>query len=95
MAPFIVNYFYCNNLSGNIIENNLLYVISIMLKEEIDKLNDINQLDNFLENTRCGYVLEELRKNPEIQIFFKNIILKTVEKIEKNYSFKEIKLDIL
>ena len=66
-----------------------------MLKEEIDKLNDINQLDNFLENTRCGYVLEELRKNPEIQIFFKNIILKTVEKIEKNYSFKEIKLDIL
>ena len=77
------------------IENNLLYVISIMLKEEIDKLNDINQLDNFLENTRCGYVLEELRKNPEIQIFFKNVILKTVEKIEKNYSFKEIKLDIL
>ena len=65
-----------------------------MLKEEIDKLESIDQLDNFLENTKCGFLLEELQKTPDIQIYFKNVILKTVEKIERNFSFREIKLSI-
>ena len=36
LAPFIVNNLYCNYLSANYIENNLLYVITLMLKAEID-----------------------------------------------------------
>ena len=58
LAPFICQNFYCNHLSGNYLENNLLYVITMMLKKEIDGLTNINQLDTFLENTKCGFILE-------------------------------------
>ena len=94
LAPFIVNNFYCNYLSGNYMENNLLYVIALMLKDEIDSLESINQVDNFLNNTKCGFLLEELIKMPDIQIYFKNVILKTIEKIERTCSSREIKFSI-
>ena len=71
-------------------ENNLLYIIAMMLKDEIDKLENITQLDNFLNNTKCGYLLEELRQIPDIQLYFNKIITKSVEKLEKSYSSKEI-----
>ena len=66
LSPFIVNNFYCNYLSGNYLENNLLYIITLMLKDEIDKLENISQIDNFLKNTKCGFLLEELIKMPDI-----------------------------
>ena len=94
LAPFIVNNFYCNYLSGNYMENNLLYIITLMLRDEIDKLKNTEQIDQFLENTKCGYLLEELQKMPDIQIYFKEVIFKTVEKIERNFSFREISLNI-
>ena len=55
-------------------ENNLLYVITLMLKDEIDKLENIEQFENFLENTKCGFLLEELIKMPDIQIYYKILI---------------------
>ena len=94
LAPFIVNNCYCNYLSGNYMENNLLYIITLMLKDEIDKLKDIDDVEHFLDNTKCGFLLEELQKMPDIQIYFKNAIYKTVEKIERNSSFREINLCI-
>ena len=94
LAPFFVNNFYCSYLSGNYMENNLLYVITMMLKDEISNLNNKNELNTFLENTKCSYFLEEFRKMPDIQIYFKKVIMNTVEKIERNYSFREIKFKI-
>ena len=94
LAPFIVNNLYCNYLSANYIENNLLYVITLMLKDEIDKLENIDQVDSFLENTKCGYLLEELQRNPDIQIYFRKVILKTVEKIERTFSFRVINFNV-
>ena len=94
LAPFIINNMYCNYLSGNYLENNLLYIITLMLKDEIDKLESINQFETFLENTKCGFLLEELQKMPDVQIFFKNVIIKTVEKVERTCSFREIKLNV-
>ena len=94
LAPFICQNFYCNHLSGNYLENNLLYVITMMLKKEIDGLTNINQLDTFLENTKCGFLLEELQKIPDIQLFFKKVITRTVEKIERECSFREINFKI-
>ena len=46
--------------------------------------------ETFLDNTRCGYILEELHKKADIQLFFKNVIFKTIENIEKLHSFKSI-----
>jgi len=94
LAPFIVNNFYCNYLSGNYMENNLLYVITLMLKNEIDKLEKIEELDIFLENTKCGFILEQLQKMPDIQIYFKKVILKFIENIERNCSSREISFDV-
>ena len=94
LAPFVVNNFYCNLLSGNYIENNLLYIIALTLKDEIDKLENINQVDKFLDNTICGYLLEQLQKMPDIQIYFKNVILKTVETIERTCSLKVINFNL-
>ena len=94
LGPFIVNNFYCNYLSGNYLENNLLYIISMMLKDEISALYSINQVDIFLENSKCGYLLEQLRRMPDIQIFFKKVIIKTIEKIERASSSGDISLSI-
>ncbi len=94
LAPFVVNNFYFNLLSGNYIENNLLYIIALSLKDEIDKLENINQVDKFLDNTICGYLLEQLQKMPDIQIYFKNVILKTVETIERTCSSKVINFNL-
>ena len=86
LAPFICHNFISNNLSGNYVENNLLYIITMMLKDEINKLENINQLDNFLNKTQCGYLLEELIQFPDIQLYFKKIITKPVEQLENTYS---------
>ena len=94
LAPLVVNNCYFNFLSGNYLENNLLYVITMLLKGEINKLENINQVDKFLEETKCGYLFEEFRKMPDIQLYFKNVIRKTIQKIEKDYSFREIKFDV-
>ena len=94
LAPLIVNNFYCNYLSENYMDNNLLYLIAMMLKEEIDKLEDINQVDTFLENTKCGFLLEELRKMPDVQIYFKKMIYSLVEKMERTCSFREINFNV-
>ena len=75
-------------------ENNLLYIITMMLKDEIDKLENINQVDSFLENTKCGYLLEELIKMADIQSYFKKIIFKTVEEMERKCSFREINFNV-
>ena len=94
LAPFLVNNFYCNYLSGNYMENNLLYLITKMLKDEIQNLKNRNELYYFLDNSKCGYLLEQFIKMPDIQIYFKNVIHKTIEKMERNYSFREIKFKI-
>jgi len=60
LAPLIVNNFYENILSPNYIEDSLLYVITLLLKEEINKLKNINDYSIFLNETPCSYLLQEL-----------------------------------
>lgn len=94
LAPFVIDNFYNSNLSGNYIENSLLYIIALMLEEEICKITDIKDVDKFLEDTRCGYLLEELIKVPDIQIFFKKIIINTIEKMETTCSFRKLNFSV-
>ena len=94
LAHFFCNNFYQNILSSDTVGDNLLYVFAFMLKEEINKLNSINQLDDFLNNTSCGYLLSELKEKTDIQSFSKSLIQSIILKIEINYSEKKINLDI-
>jgi len=95
IAPLFCNNFYQNILSPYTVEENLLYIISLLLIDEIGKLNTIDQVTNFLNQTPCGYLLNELRNNSDVLTFSKTVITKVLEKIEVTCSEKKLNLNIL
>ena len=94
LAPLIVNNFYENIISSNYIEDNLIYVIALLLKKEINSLKTPEDSEKFLEETSCGCILEQLRSKNDIKYFFKNIINNVIEKMEVEYSGSEINLNV-
>ena len=94
LAPLFADNFYENILSSNFMEDNLMYVITLLLEGEINKINNINQCLEFLDNSPCGCLLEELRRKNDIQNFFKTIIYNSVEDLEVNHSSKKISFNI-
>lgn len=94
LAPLFCNNFYQNILSPYTVEENLLYIIYLMLKDEINKLDSINHINNFLNQTPCGYILSELKHKNDIKEFAKIVIQNVLEKIEISYSDKALNLDI-
>ena len=93
LAPFIVNNFYENILSSVYIEDNLMYIISLLLIDEIKGLETIED-NKFLEETAGGCILEQLKNKTDIQIYFKTIILSLVEKLETMSSSKKINFNV-
>ena len=93
LAPLFADNFYENILSSNYIEDNLMNMLTLLLNDEINNLTDIKQYNNFLEETPCGIILEELRRKKDIQTFFKTIIFDSVENLEINYSSLNIDFD--
>ena len=90
-----MNYFYENILSSYYIEDNLMYLLTLLLKNEINKMKYCNYPDMFLdEHSICKYLLNELRKKSDIQGFFKTIIYEVVENLEIKYSENIIDFDI-
>ena len=53
LARFVTNYLYENVVSSNGQEDQLLYIITLLLKEEINNLDDDNDINlfTFLNNT--------------------------------------------
>ena len=94
LAPLIVNNFYENILSSNYIEDNLMFVIALLLKNEINEINEENDSEKFLEDTACGYVLEQLREKNDIKYYFKNIIIDVLKKMESENSGGDINLNV-
>ena len=66
LAHFFCNNFYQNIISPHTVEDNLLYAITVMLKEEINRINSMEELNNFLNKTPCGYLLGEFRNKSDI-----------------------------
>ena len=93
LSLFIMNNFYQNLLSPKNLENNLLYVIFILLKNEINNLSTYKDLNNFLENSPCGLLLRHFIKIKDINIYFKNILHDIIEKIEKITNNKVLLLE--
>ncbi len=89
LAHFFTNNFYENILSNKNKEEQLLYIITSLLKKEINNLdinNNINNLDIvFLNETPCGYIFEELQYKKDIKSFFKIIIIDLIEELEISY----------
>ena len=94
LAPFFANNFYENILSSYFMEDNLMFVLTLLLKDEINNLTGMDQESNFLKNTPCGCLLEELKRKSDIQTYFKTIIIKAVEKLEVEFSNFKINFEI-
>ena len=102
LAPMLANNFYENILSFNYLQDNFLYVISILIKDEITNLKSTNDLQIFLQDTPCGCILDHLINKIDIQSYFKALLQDIIENIDKNCSnrvmnfhLKEIEKQIL
>ena len=84
MANFIVNNLYDNISSLHQKDEQLIYIVTLLLKEEINSLT--SKSNCFLTETCAGIILKEFRKRKEVKFFFKKIILKIIEQFENNYS---------
>ena len=100
-----LSYFFCHNFYENIlspdyIEYNLLYLITLMLKEEINNIHKkypkdpIKSLELFLNNTPSSILLEQFQKKNDVQTFFNTILLNIIEQLERNSSNREIIFDL-
>lgn len=94
LAYFICNNFYENILNPNYLEDNLLFVISLLLKKEINNLNKIKDVNQFLMESTCGFLLEQLKERRDIQLYFKKILTGIIEKIETSFCSKNIDFDL-
>ena len=100
LAPLFIHYFYDNIFSSKTTEENLLYVLSSLIKSEIMNLNNTVDKNKFLEDTPCGIMLEELSKKIDIYEYLIKITknafnyLKTVN-LENKITFDANKMVII
>ena len=84
LLPLFANNFYENILSQKFIQNNLLYVITLLLKNEIKIYCNLSFPKRFINtNSSLGYLLYELRNKRDFQIFLKDSIENVVEILEQ------------
>ena len=99
LSNLFCNNFYENILSPNYIENNLLFLITLLLNEDINNIEKkkieepYKCLDYFLKDSPCSFILEQFHKKKDVQIFFKTILLNIIENLELSYSNKEMIFD--
>ena len=90
-----MNNFFENVLSEYYIEDNLIIVLTLMLKNEINNLKNTRDFDNFLNfNSASRFLLSELRKKNDVKNFFKDILYDTIEILESKYSETIINIEI-
>ena len=94
LAPFISNNFYENILSPSYIEDHLMYVNCILLKDEINKMKSQNDFTKFLCSTVCGTMMSQIAQKNDIQEYFKSILEEVIEQIEMTCSNKKMTFKI-
>lgn len=82
LANFVVNNLY--NDTKN--EEQIIYIITLLLKKEINNLNNTEP--------RCRMLLEEFYKKKEVKLFFKAIFFDIFKKLENTYSLNDLNLNI-
>ena len=81
LVYIIMNTFYENIFSINLIDERLFCIISLLLSEEINKLNKKEEKELFLNETLCSLLLGELFRKPEITKYFRKVLDGVVEDI--------------
>ena len=67
-------------------EDQIIYIITLLLKKEINNLNN-NEL-------RCRIILEEFYKKSEVKFYFKTIFFDIFKKLQNTYSSNDLNLYI-
>ena len=65
-----------------------MYITSLLLKNEINNIENADNSEIFLENTPCGFFLEQLCDKSDIKSFYKINILKAIENLEWTFLLK-------
>ena len=88
LIPLIGDNFYENILSSKYLQSSLIYVITILLKYEINNCDEYHP-EKFLDsNSPCGYLLYELRAKNDYQIFIKKVVEDVVSELDHcSYNF--------
>ena len=94
LAFFFMNNFYENILSSSFIEDNLIYVITLVLMDEIKNIKTSNDFNFFLDNTAGGYFLEQLNFKMDVMNYYKSIMVNLVENLENMSSSKKINFNV-
>ena len=94
LAFFFMNNFYENILSSSFIEDNLIYVITLVLMDEIKNIKTSNDFNSFLDNTAGGYFLEQLNFKMDVMNYYKSIMVNLVENLENMSSSKKINFNV-
>ena len=90
-----MNNIYENILSSTFIEDRLMYVITLVLMDEINtKLNTTNDFNSFLDGTSCGYFLQQLNLKMDVINFYKIIMVNIVSTLENMSSSKKINFNV-
>ena len=84
LSHFIVHNLYDNISSLSHKDDQLIYIITILLKEEINILTNTNS--SSFTGKLCGILFEEFGKKKEVKSFFKTIIFEMIKKLETTYS---------
>ena len=77
----IMNTFYENIFSIDLIDERLFCIISILLRDEINKLKNKEDKELFLNDTLCSFFLGQLARKPEITKYFRKVIEDVIEDI--------------
>ena len=93
LAPLICDNYYENILSPNYLEDKLALIIYILLEKEINNLKDINDLNIFLNNTPCSFLLNQLIEKKDIKEFFRIVLEDNIENFEVSSSDTKLILD--
>ena len=67
-----------------------MYVICILLKDEISKMESHNDFSKFLCSTVCGTMMSQFGQKNDIQEYFKSILEEVIEQIEMICSNKKM-----
>ena len=94
LAHFVTHNLYENLFSSNGKEEQLLYIITLLLKEEIDNFQskESNSFE-FLVDTPCSSIFKELISKKEVQSFFKTILIDISKKIEMTNSLDKLSFE--
>ena len=80
-------------MSTNCFENNLLYLITLLLKDKVKNLKHPGNSENFLKNSIAGLFLEKLVEKRDVKIYFKNSIGEVIENLKNCFANEELTFD--